>query len=493
MSKIKKNIFANYFGVIVTTALSFLVVPFYLKLLGQDAFGLVGIASLIQGWVMLLNSGLAPVTGREAAKAYSGGGDWKIAASFFRTVDIFLISLSCIVAIIFVIISKPLSLMWIKSNTLDTSTIALALCLLVIMTLFRLLTSVTRGILINVDMQVWLNNNLIIFSMLRFAASIPLLHFYPSVNFLFAWWLIISIVEYVITQQKVWGLVPVKLTLFTFNSNLLKEQWRIIAALASTSLIWVLISNMDKLILSTYLTLENYGFYSISTLLSSGIIILAQPIAQAFQPRMTSSFSVDGIIKAEKILENATRWVVCLIFPVAMILCFYPLQVIYIWTGNLDASSQAGNLLPGYTFGNIFIALGSLLYAFQVSVGVVRKHLQGNILLCAIYLPLLPIVVTKYGALGVSMLWAMINISYFIFWNLHLLNKITLTLYPKWIFRDCLLPLLFNITIAYIVQSSFPLSVFDSRIKLVAELFFLSSLFFILNFVYIRLIQSRFS
>ena len=47
MSKIKKNIFANYFGVIVTTALSFLVVPFYLKLLGQDAFGLVGIASLI--------------------------------------------------------------------------------------------------------------------------------------------------------------------------------------------------------------------------------------------------------------------------------------------------------------------------------------------------------------------------------------------------------------------------------------------------------------
>jgi hypothetical protein len=51
-------------------------------LLGQDAFGLVGIASLIQGWVMLLNSGLAPVTGREAAKAYSGGGDWKIAASF---------------------------------------------------------------------------------------------------------------------------------------------------------------------------------------------------------------------------------------------------------------------------------------------------------------------------------------------------------------------------------------------------------------------------
>ncbi|EIQ8697138.1 O-antigen transporter, partial [Escherichia coli] len=94
MSKITKNIFANYLGVVITTALSFLVVPFYLKILGKDSFGLIGIASLIQGWVMLLNSGLAPVTGREAAKAYAIGNSWREAAIFFRTVDVFLISLS---------------------------------------------------------------------------------------------------------------------------------------------------------------------------------------------------------------------------------------------------------------------------------------------------------------------------------------------------------------------------------------------------------------
>ena len=491
MSKIKVNIFANYFGVIITTALSFLVVPFYLRFLGKDAFGLVGIASLIQGWIMLLNSGLAPVTGREAAKAYSGSSDWNKAAFFFRTVDIFLIFLSCIVFIVFIIISKPLSMMWIKSNTLDNQTIVLALCLLVVMTLFRLLTSVTRGILINIEMQVWLNNNLILFSLLRFAASIPLLYFYPHVNLLFAWWLIISITEYLTVQRKVWNTIPYKIKLFSFDFNSLRQQWKIISALASTSLIWVLITNMDKLILSTHLTLEDYGFYSITVLLSGGIIILAQPIAQAFQPRMTSAFSSEGVIQAEKILENATHWIVYLIFPIVMVLCFYPQQIIYIWTGNVEASRQAGNLLPGYTFGNVFIALGSILYAFQVSVGVVRKHLQGNILLCVCYLPLLPITVSKYGALGVSLLWAGINILYFVFWNLHLLKSVTVTLYPKWIFRDCLLPLCVNVCIIYLVQYYVPLSHFGSRINLSFQLCILGLVVFILNFAYMRLIQIR--
>lgn len=442
MSKITKNIFANYLGVVITTALSFLVVPFYLKILGKDSFGLIGIASLIQGWVMLLNSGLAPVTGREAAKAYAIGNSWREAAIFFRTVDVFLISLSLIVFVIFYISRGWLSNVWIESSSLNSSTISLALCLLIAMTSIRLLTSITRGILANIDRQIWLNNNLIIFSLLRFAASIPLLYAYPGINYLFIWWLFVSLLEYFSIQYKTWSIIPVKVNFFIFDFLSIKKRWKMIVALASTSLIWVLITNTDKLILSTYLSLESYGFYSIATLLSSSIIILAQPIAQAFQPKMTSAFTHGGIENAEMILREATKWIVYLIYPIVVILCLYPNQIIFVWTGDSDAMQQAGDFLIGYTIGNIFIALGSILYAFQVSIGIVRKHLQGNIILCVCYLPLIPFIVTKYGAIGISILWAIVNFIYFVLWNLHLLKKITKTLYPQWVLIETLLPLI---------------------------------------------------
>ena len=71
--KTTKNVISNFFGQLYVASLGFIFLPFYLKSLGPEAFSLIGIYSLLQAWLHLLDGGLTATLGRESAK-YLGGG-----------------------------------------------------------------------------------------------------------------------------------------------------------------------------------------------------------------------------------------------------------------------------------------------------------------------------------------------------------------------------------------------------------------------------------
>jgi len=459
---LNKNIFANVTGVAVTTILTFLVVPFYLKWLGPDAYGLVGISTMIQGWIMLLNAGLAPVAGRQAAQAQQGAVSWENTVRFFRTIDWLLIAASVLVIVLTLCTRYWIADHWLEKNNLGSETVATSLVLLVAMTLIRLATSVSRGIIANLERQVWLNVNLIMFNLLRFAASLPLLYFYPTISALFIWWLLVAVLEYASIQYKIICSVPVTVPLFAFDVGELIRHGRMAAALAFTSGIWVVVTNFDKLLLSGMLTLANYGYFSIATMLASGVLTLAQPVAQAFQPRLTKAYSAGGVDRVCQELRHCTQWMVLLVFPVGAVIFAMPEAVLFIWTHDATLATNAATILRGYVLGSIMIASGSLLYVMQVAIGNVRWHFIGNIVFALILIPSLPWVVSRYGAQGAAWLWAGFNLVLYVVWNSILLKKLAAPLFPGWLLYDTATPMLISIAMALGFKAMFQAMFADS-------------------------------
>ena len=438
---LNKNIIANYAGVIVTTVLTFAVVPFYLKWLGSDAYGLVGISTLIQGWIMLLNAGLAPVTGRQAAQAQQGSADWAQTVRFFRTVDWLLAGMALFITLLAISLRYWMAQHWLVQSSLSPETIANSLVLLVAMTLIRLASSVNRGIIANLEKQVWLNTNLVIYNVLRFGVSLPLIYFFPDIEVLFVWWLAVAGLEYVSIQRKIIACVPVPVPFFAFDTAELLRHGRMAATLAFTSSIWVVITNLDKLLLSGMLTLTKYGYFSVATLLAGGVLTLVQPVAQAFQPRLTKAYAGGGINAVCAELRNCTHWMVLLVFPVGAVIFAMPQTILLLWTHDAALANNAAEILRGYVLGSTLVAAGSLLYVFQVAIGNVRWHFMGNIVFALILFPSLPWVVGRYGAEGAGWLWAGFNFVLFIFWNAILLIKIAKPLFPGWLLKDTMLPM----------------------------------------------------
>ena len=65
---IRRNVIANYLGQGWAAVMGLAFVPIYVSYLGMEAYGLVGLFALLQGWLALLDMGMTPTLGREMAR-----------------------------------------------------------------------------------------------------------------------------------------------------------------------------------------------------------------------------------------------------------------------------------------------------------------------------------------------------------------------------------------------------------------------------------------
>lgn len=447
---LRKNLLANFSSLFIATSLALLCVPFYLKWLGADAYGLVGLASMVQAWIMLLSAAVMPVMGRQAAQAHAGTITWHEAAVFFKAVDWFFFVTSSVLIVIAILCVDWLANNWLGQTGLKNETVKVALVMLLVIALARMSCSVNYGVLANAEAQVWMGWNVIVFSFLRFAVSLPLIYFSKSVELLFLWWCISALLELVSIKSKIKRIVSVTLPFFLFDFSHVKKHARIALPLFFTGLIWVLLTQLDKLVLSSILPLSEYAYFSVATLLASCVLLVSQPVGQAFQPRITKAYSVAGLPAALDEFSHCTRWVVLLIFPLASILIFLPESVVYVWTGDQEVARRTADIMRGYVAGNVLVGVGGLLYMLQVAIGNVRLHFWGNVIFAVILVPFVPIVANRYGAEGAAWLWASTNLFIFVFWNAFVLRKLANELFPKWILVQTLLPLAVTFLVGYI-------------------------------------------
>jgi hypothetical protein len=88
LNKVRSNFAANVAGQAWVTLTQLLVVPLYIKLLGIEAYGLMGFFFVLQATVQILDLGLGPTLTREIAKRRAMVGGLADARSLVKTVSI---------------------------------------------------------------------------------------------------------------------------------------------------------------------------------------------------------------------------------------------------------------------------------------------------------------------------------------------------------------------------------------------------------------------
>ena len=65
---VRRNAIANFVGQGWTALIGLAFIPIYIRLLGIEAYGLVGVFAVLQSWLAILDLGLTPTLSREMAK-----------------------------------------------------------------------------------------------------------------------------------------------------------------------------------------------------------------------------------------------------------------------------------------------------------------------------------------------------------------------------------------------------------------------------------------
>ena len=118
---------------------------------------------------------------------------------------------------------------------------------------------------------------------------------------------------------------------------LLKPRFEFIASTAYGSLIWLMLSNLDKFILVKYLDLDMYGYYLIAVRIASVVGIMYGPISVAMRPRLTIlATSFDTKTKTLDWYRKMIQILVFVMLPVGIVLGLCTEELLWAWSGNTE-------------------------------------------------------------------------------------------------------------------------------------------------------------
>lgn len=452
---LKRNVLANYVGQLYVTLIGILFVPIYVKLLGTEAYGLVGFYAMLQAWFMLLDMGLTPTMARETARFQGGAIDARDLRRLLRALEGVFILIALLGALAMLFGSNFIASSWLKVQQLPLIEVKNAIMLMGVIASLRWVCGLYRGVISGFERMVWLNAFNIVIATLRFALIIPFLIYVGStlIDF-FCYQLIIAVIEVVILVKHTYRMMPE-----LDSSERIKWEWQPLSevvkfslSVAASSAVWVMITQTDKLILSGLIPLSDYAYFTLASLVAGGITVISAPLSVALLPRMSKLNAQVDAGSLIRLYRNTTQMVAVIAIPAALVLAFFAEQVLWAWTGNIEIAHKAATVLTLYALGNCVMVLAAFPYYLQFAKGDLRLHLIGNALFVLIFIPILFWGVRKYGMLGAGYAWIIANLLPFIIWLPIVHSRFVKGLHTQWLLKDiCSIMVLPTIT-AYVLQ-----------------------------------------
>lgn len=446
---LKFNVLANYIGRFYTMLIGIVILPIYLKYLGAEAYGLVGFFTMFISWMMLLDMGFSQVLSRETAilkDKLNGLIELKLT---LRSVESMIFFISIFVFILVLLSSEWIASHWLQVKELSFLTVKQSIELMGFMFILKWYVSLYDSLILGFEEQVWLNIYKIVISTIRFVGGLILVIYITNdILYYFLYQAIIAVIEFVTLNRKVYGNLPKNAQFLLPSISSIKKIAPFALGVAYTSGVWIVYTQLDKLLLSHYIALENYGYFTLVVLVSSAIMQFSSPLSQAILPRMTSLLSNGKEREMLRLYHKGTQFISVIIFSVVGMVVSFSYELLYAWTGDIEASLWATPILSWYAMGNAILALAAFQYYLQFAYGDLKYHIKFNTYFPLVALPIVFYAVVNYGAFGAGVAWFAIQMITFLIWPPFIHSKFAKGIHLNWIFKDIFPSLV--ITILYL-------------------------------------------
>lgn len=439
---LKENIIANYVSQIYVTIIGIALLPMYIKYMGTEAYGLVGFFAMLQAWFGVLDLGLTPTVGRETARYHGGAVSALAFRQLYRALAIIFFAVAVIGGGALFLSSRTIATKWLNIETLPVDDVIIAVQMMAISVALRWMTGLYRGVVTGSEKLVWLSGFNATIATLRFVgvfASMWHFGFTPLVFFTHQF--IIALIEIIGLALKTQQLLPLKSSLTAaigWSIQPVKPVLKFSLTIAFTASVWVFVTQTDKLVLSGILSLEDYGYFTLSVLVANGIMMISGPISNAIMPRMARLHAENKHEEMIMVYRQATQLVAIIAGSVAITLAVTAKPLLIAWTGDLNLADQAAPILRLYAAGNLFLCIAAFSYYLQYAKGILRYHLIGNAGLVIILIPSIIYAATHFGGVGAGFVWLTMNALFLIVWVAYVHHKLEPNLHLEWLFNDAL-------------------------------------------------------
>jgi O-antigen/teichoic acid export membrane protein len=441
LTTIKQNIIANYLGQGWSGFMAVAFLPLYVRYLGVEAYGLIGLLAVIQALVMILDMGMGAILNREMARFSIGDYSPQSICDLLRSLEIICFSIATVIVIVAWLSSDYFARGWLRADHLPVSVVAQALTLISLVAALRLCEAIYRGSLYGLEHQVWYNCIYSFLSTLRYVGALAILvWFSATLEAFFFWQAAVSLITLIVLATRVHQSLPKALFPAKFSQGALIKIWKFAGGMMGIALLAMLFLQLDKVLLSRLVSLKNLGYYLLAATAANVMFMVVVPVTQAVYPQLVKLASCNDQSKMAAVYHKTTQLVTVLTASAGMLLCFFSGGVIFMWSGNQDLVRSTAPLLSILVIGSFLNGLSYLPYQLQVAHGWTSLLLKINTVIMLVFIPSIMVIVPRYGIEGAAWVWVVLNAFYLLSSSLFMHRRLLLDQKWNWYFFDVLLP-----------------------------------------------------
>ena len=448
---------ANYLGQGWVALMGIVFVPIYIKYLGMEAYGLIGLFAVLQMWLTLLDMGMTPTLNRELARFSAGAHSVESIKDLVRTLEIVCVCIAMLIAIAISSSSGWLAAHWLNAQKVPVSEIAHALRVMGFVAALRFLEGLYRGAILGLQRQVWLNAVSSLLATVRGVGAIGVLAWVsPTIHGFFVWQLVMSVITVALFAFAVHRAFPHSGRSARFSVHAISGVWKFAGGMFLTTILALLLTQIDKVLLSRILSLESFGVYAFAAAVAGVLFQLIGPISQAYFPRLTE-LTVKGDERAVSVTyHQGAQLMSIMLVPAGLVLIVFGERLLASWTGNEALARDAAPIVAILATGTILNGWMHIPYMLQLANGWSTLAVRVNIVAAAILVPAILWVTPRYGPVGAACIWVIVNAGYVLVAVHFMHTRLLPTEKWSWYSRDLFWPTFFTGTVVMISRLAHP-------------------------------------
>lgn len=186
------------------------------------------------------------------------------------------------------------------------------------------------------------------------------------------------------------------------QARLTRGMLRFAAGMTAISVVSVALSQVDKAVLSKLLALEAFGHYSVAVSIAAGLALVNAAIFGAHYPRFAQLIALGDEPALARQYHAGCQAQAVLVFPLAAAIIAFPQQVLGLLGYRSDVIAASAVTLQMLVAATALNGAMHLPYALQFALGRTRLSFLLDLAAALVLVPLVIWLAGRYGAVGAA-------------------------------------------------------------------------------------------
>lgn len=441
MPRVAANLLANFVGSAWSVLISLIFIPIYIRYLGMEAYGLIGIGVTIATILSLADFGLAAAAAREMARDWSSAQSVNEGRRALATVSRLYFALAAALGGLIVVLAPVIAAQWVNPQQLSEGTTVGALRVIGVLSGLQLMAAFFAGTLMALQRQILANAIAVVTALVQALGAVLVLEHYGGDVVAFFWWQSVATgISLLVLVVTVRSCVPRGPAYAATTQPVLRRLMPFAFGMSGISLLSILLTQTDKFVLSKLVSLEEFGYYTLATVVALSLRRLFGPLFAAVYPRFIELVRRQDADRLKQLYHLASQATAAVVLPAAFTLVLYAREVVFVWTGDMAIAAHTQTLIALLAGGMALTGVAQTPYALQLAHGWTRLPLAVNVVSAVFFVPAVYVLGRDFGGEGAAMACLVLNLVYLAIQVPIMHTRLLVGERSSWYVRDTLLP-----------------------------------------------------